>query len=103
LPCMHFGKYKGYPFTEIPEDYLRWVLRTCCEDRPRLRKQIEEFLGTEESTPSEQATAISDLGSRVSQWYREMNMKFHPDRFGSHEAMTAINTAYLRLKELLNL
>lgn len=37
----------------------------------------------------------------VSKWYREMAMKFHPDRGGHHEAMVAINFAYERLKEML--
>jgi hypothetical protein len=29
-----------------------------------------------------------------------MTLKYHPDRFGSHEAMTAINHAHERLRQL---
>jgi curved DNA-binding protein CbpA len=40
---------------------------------------------------------VKDL---IGRWYREMSLRFHPDRGGSDEAMQAINHAHDRLKEL---
>jgi hypothetical protein len=51
----------------------------------------------------EDARAELNCAEAVAQWYREMTLRFHPDRFGSHEAMTAINHAHQRLRQLLGL
>ena len=29
----HFGKYKGRPITEVPSEYLNWVIITHCDKR----------------------------------------------------------------------
>jgi hypothetical protein len=36
----------------------------------------------------------------IRRWYRDMTLRFHPDREGSHEAMKAINQAHDRLAKL---
>jgi hypothetical protein len=43
-----------------------------------------------------------DVRSIIKSWYREMSMRYHPDRtLGSDQAMKAINHGYERLLELL--
>lgn len=94
---MPFGKYKGKPLGEVPGDYLEWVLKNCTRTSAYLRGAIQRELHSRATSP---ASSIS--GIIVARWYREMSLRFHPDRGGSHEAMVAVNACYERLKELLN-
>jgi hypothetical protein len=45
--------------------------------------------------------APSDLAETVAQWFREMSLRFHPDRGGATESMQAINHAHARLRDIL--
>jgi hypothetical protein len=44
-----------------------------------------------------------DWPARISRWYRQLCLDFHPDRGGSKEAMQAINEAHERLKKALGI
>jgi hypothetical protein len=101
---MPFGKYKGWPLWDVPGDYLLWVLRECARLRPGLRLDIQAELrsrvaaaGPETPPPGNTLALTSAL---IRTWHREMVLRYHPDRGGSHEAMQAINDAHDRLKEL---
>ena len=37
----------------------------------------------------------------IRSWFRELSLRFHPDRGGSHDAMKALNEAHSRLKEMI--
>jgi hypothetical protein len=93
---MPFGKHRGKPLSEIPIQYLAWVLENCVNASPYLREEIRRILSAEAESTVKQADALCSLGL-VSQWYRLLSMEFHPDRGGSHEGMKAIN----RGRELL--
>lgn len=41
---MPFGKHKGARLSEIPHDYLRWLLSSADNLTPAFRREIEEFL-----------------------------------------------------------
>src|SRR5262245_52448610 len=43
---LRFGKHCGKPLSEIPVDYLIWVLRKCSRLNPYTREAIEGFLRT---------------------------------------------------------
>jgi uncharacterized protein (DUF3820 family) len=111
-PRMSFGKHRGRLVEDVPTQYLRWCLRECeCLD-DWLRDVIAEELGRRQCRPggpargreapgrSQPGKALVDLPSLIRTWHREMALKYHPDRGGSHEAMTAIAFAYDRLKQL---
>ena len=42
---MPFGKHRGERISEIPADYLRWVLNSCDIASPELKGQIRAHLG----------------------------------------------------------
>ena len=40
---LDFGKYRGYPLADVPENYLKWILRNC-DLSHNLRKDVEKVL-----------------------------------------------------------
>src|SRR5262245_25397492 len=98
---MTFGRHKGDPLEQVPFDYLSWCLRECTRLDPWLRKAIEVEMARRVRGEPPRGTQLLDVKSLVSQWYRELSLKFHPDRGGSHEAMKVANHARDRLLELL--
>ena len=103
---MPFGKYRWEPIAEIPTSYLEWVIGTCDIER-RLRKAIKEELAKRIGRVPEREKSgngqLVNLKDVVRQWYREMSLRFHPDRDGSHAAMVAVNEGHARLLELCGL
>lgn len=102
---MPFGKYRGEFLTEIPPNYLRWLLRECDSIDSYLRRRVEEELyrrsdrdtKLQQEQPQQPPVDFKAILSRV---HKEMAMRFHPDRGGHVEAMKAINCVMDRLKEL---
>ena len=41
-PVMPWGKHKGVPLADVPEDYLNWILKNAENMSPELRAQIEQ-------------------------------------------------------------
>jgi hypothetical protein len=114
---------------DIPERHLRHAVKHFRMDRD-LRKDIEEHLRrldearardpdpdpTDRATSGARATADREALHRVAGMirayreevqqalkttYREMTLRHHPDRGGSHEAMIAIIEMYDRLNALM--
>jgi hypothetical protein len=109
---MPFGKHKGKPLSEVPEDYLWWCLRNFdWSDGDHLRKAICDRLGLDEDGNREQpsrpdpAWHTEEEASRIiKEWRKKLALDFHPDRRGGNsEAMAAINEGYDRLVKALNM
>jgi hypothetical protein len=108
---MTFGQHRGRRVGSIDSGYLAWLLLNVRRLDWRLREAIElELEGRDHGQPErprhsceEENGPLVDIGTIVKTWYREMSLRFHPDRDGSHQAMTAINCAHDRLKELAGL
>jgi hypothetical protein len=111
--AMPFGQHKGKRLPDIPAAYLSWLLTI--DLQPWLQRAVERELAYREredaERPREQARRRRgrcetkapppvDWDGLLRSWYREMSLRFHPDRGGSTEAMQAINHAYDRLREL---
>jgi hypothetical protein len=125
-----FGKYQGHRVQDIPSDYLQWVLANCTNINPRLRGAIRQELERRTGRTGyhhrehqheyggyhrhhrqhdhhHQPGGASDppppdkLAGIIRTWFRELTLKWHPDRGGCKEAMQAINDAHERLVELL--
>jgi hypothetical protein len=95
---MPFGKHKGIPLEEIPDDYLLWVLDNVpLDNRPSLCEAIRHRLGLPRAGPD------ANLEGILKTWYRSLSLDFHPDRGGSTPAMAAINEAHDRLRKMLGL
>jgi uncharacterized protein (DUF3820 family) len=106
---MPFGKYRGWPLDAVPEFYLRWAVENLRNIDLHLRRALREALAEHEAAQAHQADrsqraptggALIDLPALIKTWHREMALRFHPDRGGSHEAMVAISIAHDRLKGL---
>lgn len=106
---MPFGKYRGEALENVPASYLRWVLREadCVDDwtwlRPALEAELRrrERAGRGSPPPRQDYQVLPDIEPVVAAWYRELSLRFHPDRGGHPERMIALNIARERLEELL--
>jgi hypothetical protein len=114
---MPFGRYRGEPLSRVPlMSYLRWCLRKCDNLEEYLRDAIAEEVRRrgprEDRHPGDagygaaggttgQAGAVVDLQPIIARWYRELCLRWHPDRGGSTEAMHAVNDAHDRLRQLV--
>jgi uncharacterized protein (DUF3820 family) len=102
MAFMNFGKHKGQHVSDVPTLYLQWCLReaTCLKDW--LRHAIQDELARRCDQPQARPSgALVDLPATIRTWYRELVMKYHPDRGGSHEAMVAITDAKERLEQMV--
>lgn len=98
---MPFGRHKGRPLSEIPSEYLSWLLREC-DLRPWLHDAVEAELQDRVSGfRQEHDHPPVALDTIITQWHRELVKRHHPDRGGSLEAMKAINDAADRLRTLV--
>lgn len=109
---MPFGKHKGKPLRDVPEDYLYWCLRNFdWTDKEELRRAICERLGLDqngnhESPPRPDPTWLTEEEATqiIKEWRRRLALDFHPDRRGGNsDAMAAINEAYDRLVKAFGL
>lgn len=90
MATMPFGKHKGKNLSDVPPDYLYWVLENCTRLSPFLRAKITAELGICEV--SDVPDKSQDLEKIVNKIYLKLSPRFHPDRGGSHEAMLALNS-----------
>ena len=44
LPMCRFGKHSGKPWSEVPKDYLQWMVKTMTDMDPDLRFTVEHWL-----------------------------------------------------------
>ena len=110
---MPFGKHRGKDLADVPSDYLDWLLTRAENVAEWLRDAVYEELlvrdldNTEENGATERGAAVlplETLRSQLKAWYREMTMKYHPDRrSGQDDGMRAIIAGYERLTEMLGL
>ena len=116
---MPFGKYKNKRLSKIPTDYLEWCRDKCDTLTDELRRAVEEELSARESMAAEEADPaagkaaepavraprMSPLGQtlagEVRMMFRNLALKYHPDRGGSPEAMRALNEFHETLQDLL--
>jgi hypothetical protein len=74
-------------------------LQTC----PQLFAELRVGIRHPVSTNGDDAGFRARAAKVVRGWYRELSLRFHPDRGGSDERQLALNVAQDRLKELLGI
>lgn len=105
---MPFGKFRGFPVEELPDNYLVWV-RDNVELREPLRTAIEREWAArfDESEDNDSALAqTADLDARerellrelITAGYRMLALKLHPDMGGSVEDMRVLNALVEKLR-----
>jgi hypothetical protein len=86
-----FGRHKGVPLSEVPEDYLEWYLRTTREQIAT----IEEELQRRELADLATGTWKEKL---IKAGYRALMKQHHPDSGGSTADAQQVNAAFESLK-----
>jgi hypothetical protein len=108
---MPFGKYRDRPMSEIPLDYLGWVLHECRGLRPWLRAAVQaefdrrvnrepEWEGDYDPEPTRHPPP-ADWPELLRRWHRKLCLRYHPDRGGTHEQMLVVQDARQTLQDLL--
>jgi uncharacterized protein (DUF3820 family) len=105
---MPFGKHRGQEVEELPTSYLRWCLDNLGWMNDDLREEMEEVLSHREGAslaganyPRVSAPAVNVTLEAITQVYRELTLRWHPDRGGSAEAMAALNAFMERIRDIL--
>jgi Putative quorum-sensing-regulated virulence factor len=91
---MEFGKYKGYPLREVPDNYLEWLIESYERNVRLWRSELDR-------RASEAEANQTWLQRLISAGYKALAVKHHPDHGGLEEDMKAINAANERLKAMV--
>jgi hypothetical protein len=95
---MPFGKYKGWPLADLPDDYLKWVCEVADRDPLQSAAAAE---AARRKGPRPDFRVVEDL---IACGQRSLAKSAHPDTGGSHDAMLAVRAAadwlYTQAREL---
>jgi hypothetical protein len=93
---MPFGKFKGQDLRHVPDHYLDWLFFDIALREP-LRSAVYREISKRDGL--NYAPAATDTG-HIKRVYRELALKWHPDKGGSTEAMQAVNEFYEAIKQV---
>ena len=91
---LQFGKYKGYDISNIPEDYLDWLISTT-------QKTLSDYKEEKARREYMQEASLPWVERVIQAGYRSLAMQHHPDHGGNTEDMRQINAAHEKLKQLV--
>ena len=91
---MPFGKYKGQPLCDLPQDYLDWLTTIELHGllRAAVKVEVDRRLHTTHACPPAIAEELIAAGTR------HLAKQYHPDVGGSHEAMIEVTVAVAFLR-----
>ena len=89
-----YGKFRGWDLTEIPDDYLTYMLQQKRKDLQlwEAEQRRRELLREAEMPMIEK---IAKVG------YRTLAQQYHPDHGGDEEVMRQLNAAMAQLQEMV--
>jgi uncharacterized protein (DUF3820 family) len=90
-----FGKYATYEISEVPEEYLEWLIRAS-EDKIKLCN------GELERRELASEANMSWMERIFKTGYRELCKRHHPDAGGTTAEMQEINAAYEAIKRAMS-
>lgn len=90
---MPFGKFKGCSLSELPDDYIEWLVHEFKPREPLLSRLKTELLFR--SPPPASMMEIINAG------YKALAMKYHPDTGGSNEQMKSLNNSVDALRKMM--
>jgi hypothetical protein len=98
---MKFGRYKGRPLDELPDDYLDWLTTISLREPLKTHVQRElrrrRAIGDAGIPPELRATAAAI----VSRGYRALSRERHPDAGGTHDGMVEVTAAREALDRMI--
>jgi hypothetical protein len=108
------GWWAGHDIRWVASGYLWWVVRNVERLEPWQKREIAAELESRhleaacQYRPREESRRQFEAQidpvpepSLVDRWYRQLTLKWHPDRGGSTQAMQVINHAHTLLREML--
>jgi len=110
MRTMPFGKFRGTPIRELPDDYINWLLSLddlrdplagaiAAEHNRRVfgapRSERADTPLQNDCPSRETAQKIIDAG------FRSVATKAHPDRGGTHEQMVLTNAVVAWLRQFV--
>jgi hypothetical protein len=104
---MPFGKHQGQEVSTVPAGYLCWILESFTDLDDDLREAIRHELVRRfelvHVTNYIMGLGPDELESIVSNWFRRLALKWHPDRGADHRAMQALNEPHHEIRKELRL
>ena len=101
---MPFGMFKGRLLSDLPDDYLEWLLTIDLRDP--LRTHVEAEIEDREAVATKSKSIGKDerrmAEEIITTGFRAMAKVHHPDKGGSTKAMQALNAANQWLKNIIN-
>jgi hypothetical protein len=88
---LEFGKYAGRDMSDVPEQFLRWLLEHNSKIVAAVRAELE-FRENQSYANLSMEERIVEAG------YRTLSLKVHPDTGGSHEEMVELNATAEKLR-----
>ncbi len=105
-PVLDFGKYQGLHISDVPSGYLQWCLRELKRLEPHLRAAMRDELEYRRTGRTSEAGGKAQppptvIDAVITQWHRQLCLRWHPDRGGDVQVMAAINDAVDKLRTML--
>ncbi len=91
---LRFGKYKGRPISELPSEYLQFLIQSATETIDECKNELDRrALAAEASLPW--VERVVEVG------YRALAGRHHPDVGGDGEQMRELNAAVAALRDMV--
>jgi hypothetical protein len=91
-----FGKYKGWAWVDVPDDYLEYLIEM-------KEEQIQEYRDELTRRQLLQEAELPMAEQIIRAGYHALAQKHHPDKGGDETKMRELNASHEGLKELLSM
>jgi hypothetical protein len=91
-----FGKYKDLPLSDVPRDYLEWLIENSRDKIAFYERELQRRDNIEDAN-------LTMAERLLKSGYRDLMKKHHPDAGGSHESCLEVQAAYDLLQEKFKL
>lgn len=88
-----FGKYNGWELSEVPDDYIEYLMTA-------KEKEFKMYREEKERRAAKAEASLSMMERLILVGYRSLANQHHPDKGGNTKTMQEVNAAYEKLKQL---
>jgi hypothetical protein len=91
---LSFGKYKDWDLSEVPDDYVDYMVQ-------QKRRDLQLWEDEQERRELMREAELPMLEKVVKAGYHALAQKYHPDHGGDEEAMRQLNAAVAQLQDIV--